>query len=53
VIITIKEREPSKQREQDASLSTGERRDRFDFAALVPPAHFSGDGKRLPDLTTK
>jgi len=32
-------------------LSTGERRDRFDFAAPVSLAHFSDDGKRLLVLT--
>ncbi|HEX8187317.1 MAG TPA: M48 family metalloprotease [Pyrinomonadaceae bacterium] len=31
--------------------ATGERRDRFDFAAPVSLAHFSGDGKRLLVLT--
>jgi WD40 repeat protein len=32
-------------------LSTGERRDRFDFAAPVSLAHFSDDGRRLLVLT--
>jgi hypothetical protein len=32
-------------------LATGERRDRFDFAAPVSLAHFSRDGKRLLVLT--